>query len=95
MANKKIEFSWTHENPNNEAVTYTLYHYPPNGDGSAEKVVQNIATMKFSFMMNGEDQGRHQFHVTATNEFGESPPSNAIIIEYHLPKAPVLDFTIA
>ena len=78
---KSLQFNWSHETPDN--LTYNLYQ---NG----EKVEENIATLNFTLIMEGQPLGEHSFYITAvdTSTKLESIPSEVVSVNFTLPRAP-------
>lgn len=76
-----INFSWDHDEV--QDCFYRLYE-------DNELIVDNIEALHFDLIMDGKRHQKYEYHVTAVNKTTnlESSPSNAVEVEFTVPKPP-------
>jgi len=78
-----LNFTWDHENPDDSPITFKLYE---NG----VKVVEDIAQLSFSLLMDDKEQGYYEYNITSydTRTKLESEPSASVGVNFTVPSAP-------
>lgn len=88
---KKIHFEW---DESEGAEFYRLYQKTPSGTDFV-MAADNIVVPNFSLLMEGFEEGVHEFTVTANNQFVESGHSESVSVNFIIPQIPTnLHFSI-
>jgi len=79
----KIGFEWSYSDANHPSVFFRLYE-------NQKMVVDNIAVMNFSLLMDGKAEGTYVYNATTVDKTTllESVPSNTLTINFSKPAAP-------
>lgn len=86
----ELTFEWDANPSADEVLAYVLYEYQTDAWVEVGRVDGTVTTLTLSNV----DIAARRYHLKAENAWGESGPSNEVILPSGLPSAPNLRITI-
>ena len=92
VSNMNIGFKWTDPNPAGKVLGWNFYESLDSGN-TFTAVLSNVpaADRRLDFDV-AADTGEHQFYLIGLGTFGNSAPSNILVVNSAVPQPPVLSF---
>jgi len=86
---KTLTFQWDDTNPADVQVTEYVFYQSDSGADPAVDTFTEIARIPVGTLQTAQaltvDTGKHWYYVTATNDMGESGPSNVVMVNTNRP----------